>query len=94
MQRMSYTKGLSAPSASELETFDKLFDVNLTERWTHSSRTLKKARPGSHEDSRPPSRSHSYISIGYFLLCNIELRGRLLGWSNYDCIRSTSFDAR
>ena len=30
MQRMGYTKGPSAPSASELETFDKLFDGNLT----------------------------------------------------------------
>jgi hypothetical protein len=30
MQRMSYTKGLSAPSASELETFDRLFDGNMT----------------------------------------------------------------
>jgi hypothetical protein len=27
---MSYTKGLLAPSASELETFDKLFDDDLT----------------------------------------------------------------
>jgi hypothetical protein len=27
---MGYTKGLSAPSASELENFDKLFDSNLT----------------------------------------------------------------
>ena len=30
MQRMGYTKGPSASSASELETFDKLFDGNLT----------------------------------------------------------------
>ena len=30
MQRMSYIKGPSAPSASELEAFDKLFDGNLT----------------------------------------------------------------
>jgi len=30
MQRMGYTKGPSAPSASELETFGKLFDGNLT----------------------------------------------------------------
>ena len=27
---MGYTKGLSAPSVSELEAFDKLFDDNLT----------------------------------------------------------------
>ena len=30
MQRMGYTKGLSAPSSSKLEAFDKLFDGNLT----------------------------------------------------------------
>ena len=30
MQRMGYTKGPSAPSASELAIFDKLFDGNLT----------------------------------------------------------------
>ena len=30
MQRMCYTKGPSAPSASELEAFDRLFDGNLT----------------------------------------------------------------
>jgi hypothetical protein len=30
MQRMGYTKGSSAPSASKLEAFDKLFDGNLT----------------------------------------------------------------
>jgi hypothetical protein len=29
MQRIGYTKGPSAPSASELEAFDKLFDGNL-----------------------------------------------------------------
>jgi hypothetical protein len=27
---MGYTKSLLAPSASELETFDKLFDGNMT----------------------------------------------------------------
>jgi hypothetical protein len=27
---MGYTKGPSAPSASELEAFDKIFDDNLT----------------------------------------------------------------
>jgi hypothetical protein len=27
---MGYTKGPSVPSASELETFDKLFDDNLS----------------------------------------------------------------
>jgi hypothetical protein len=30
MQHMGYTKGPLAPSASELETFDKLFNGNLT----------------------------------------------------------------
>jgi len=30
MQRMGYTKGLPAPSTSELEAFDKIFDGNLT----------------------------------------------------------------
>jgi hypothetical protein len=30
MQRMGYIKGSSAPSASKLEAFDKLFDGNLT----------------------------------------------------------------
>ena len=30
MQRMGYTKGPSAPSASELEAFDKIFDGKLT----------------------------------------------------------------
>jgi len=30
MQRMSYTKGPSASSTSELEAFDKIFDGNLT----------------------------------------------------------------
>ena len=30
MQRMSYIKGPSAPSASEVEAFDGLFDGNLT----------------------------------------------------------------
>ena len=29
MQRMCYTKDLSAPSASELEIFDRVFDGNL-----------------------------------------------------------------
>ena len=31
MQRMGYIKDSSAPSASELEPFDKLFDGNITE---------------------------------------------------------------
>ena len=30
MQRMGYTRGPSAPSASELEAFDRLFNGNLT----------------------------------------------------------------
>ena len=30
MQRMGYSRGPSAPSASELEAFDKIFDGNLT----------------------------------------------------------------
>ena len=30
MQRMGYTRDPSAPSASELEAFDRLFDGNLT----------------------------------------------------------------
>ena len=30
MQRMGYTKGPSAPSTSELEAFNRLFDGNLT----------------------------------------------------------------
>ena len=30
MQRMDYIEGPSAPSASEVEAFDKLFDSNLT----------------------------------------------------------------
>ena len=30
MQRMGYIKGPSAPSALEVEAFDKLFDGNLT----------------------------------------------------------------
>ena len=30
MQRMGYTKGPSAPSASKLEAFDKIFDGKLT----------------------------------------------------------------
>jgi hypothetical protein len=30
MQRVGYTKNPSAPSVSELETFDRLFDGNLT----------------------------------------------------------------
>ena len=30
MQRMGYTRGPSAPSALELEAFDRLFDGNLT----------------------------------------------------------------
>jgi len=30
MQRMGYTRGPSAPSSSELEAFDRLFDDNLT----------------------------------------------------------------
>ena len=30
MQRMGFTKGPSAPSASELEAYDKLFGGNLT----------------------------------------------------------------
>ena len=30
MQRMGYTRGPPAPSASELEAFDTLFDDNLT----------------------------------------------------------------
>ena len=30
MQRIGYIKGPSAPSASELKTFDRLFDGNLT----------------------------------------------------------------
>jgi hypothetical protein len=30
MQRIGYTKGPSASSASELEAFDKVFDDNLT----------------------------------------------------------------
>jgi hypothetical protein len=29
MQRVGYTKGPSTPSASELETFDRLFDGNM-----------------------------------------------------------------
>ena len=30
MQRMGYIKGPSAPSALEVEAFDKLFDGNMT----------------------------------------------------------------
>ena len=60
MQLMGYTKGPSAPYASELETFDKLFSGNLMRptprRWTHSSRPLVRARPGSRKDARPPPR--------------------------------------
>ena len=31
MQRIGYTKGLLAPSASELQAFDRIFDGYLTE---------------------------------------------------------------
>jgi hypothetical protein len=40
MQRMGYTKGLSMPSASELEAFDKIFDDNLTASNTEALDTL------------------------------------------------------
>jgi hypothetical protein len=42
MQHMGYTKGPSAPSASELETFDRLFDGNLT---TSEAEALDKLFP-------------------------------------------------
>jgi hypothetical protein len=37
---MGYTKGLSMPSASELEAFDKIFDDNLTASNTEALDTL------------------------------------------------------
>jgi hypothetical protein len=40
MQRMGYTKGPSAPSTSELEAFDKLFDGNLTAYNAEASEAL------------------------------------------------------
>ena len=67
MQRMGYTRGLSAPSASELEAFDRLYDGNLTaskaRRWMSSSRPLERHRSGSRENARPP-RPQSCIDIG------------------------------
>ena len=76
MQRMSYIKGPSAPSASELEAFDKLFDSNMTASNAKALDALFPAvgngRPYSHEDARPPPRSQSYVDIGCFLLCNIK----------------------
>ena len=83
MQRTGYTKGLSAPSSSELEAFDKLFDSNMTASNAKALDALFPAvgngRPYSHEDVRPPPRSQSCVDIGCFLLCNIESICLLLG---------------
>ena len=70
-QRMGYTKGLSAPSASELEAFDNIFDGNLTASNVEVLDALffwavERARPGSHEGARPPPRSHRCIGFGCF----------------------------
>ena len=68
---MGYTKGPSAPSASELEAFDKLFDSNMTASNAKALDALFPAvgngRPYSHEDARPPLRLHCCVGIGCFL---------------------------
>jgi hypothetical protein len=74
---MSYTKGPSALSASELETFDRLFDGNLTVSKADALDELfpaieKASFRQPRKDARPPLRSQSYVDIGCFLLYNIE----------------------
>jgi hypothetical protein len=99
MQRMGYTNGPSAPFASELEAFDKMFDGNLT---TSNVEALDALFPdGGKGLSRQPRRRKGHLLgrtaalvLVVFHLCNIETRGLLLGWSSYGCFRSTSFGAR
>ena len=72
MQRMGYTRHLSAPSASELEAFDTLFDDNLTASEVEALDELVPAVGKA--PSRQPRRrkATSCVDIGCFFLCNIE----------------------
>jgi len=54
---MSYTKGLSAPTASELEAFDKIFDGNLTESNVEGLDAL--FPDGGNDSSRQPRRRNA-----------------------------------
>ena len=73
---MGYTKGLSASSASELETFDKLFDGNLTASNAEAldARFLAVGKGSSRQLRRRKAtfRSQNCVDIGCFLLCNIK----------------------
>ena len=94
MQHMGYTNGPSAPSASELEVFDKLFDGNLiaseAEALDELFPTVGKAPSRQQRRRKATSSVISCVDIGCLLLCNIEIRGLLLGWSSFGCVRSTS----
>jgi hypothetical protein len=91
MQRVGYTKDPSAQSSSELKAFDKIFDSNLTAFTAEALEDSGNGSSSSREGARPPSGSHPYVGLVVFHFCNIETRGLLLGWSNYDCFRSTFF---
>jgi hypothetical protein len=86
MQRVGYTKDPSAQSSSELKAFDKIFDSNLTAFTAEALEDSGNGSSSSREGARPPSGSHPYVGFGCF-----SFRGLLLGWSNYDCFRSTFF---
>jgi hypothetical protein len=80
MQHMGYTKGPSAPSASELEAFDKIFNGNLT---ASNAEALKVLFPDGGKQLRR-HKTTSWVAplcrfLLFFHLCNIETRGSLLG---------------
>jgi hypothetical protein len=62
---MSYIKGLSTPSATELETFENYGNLTASNAETLDVLFLIVARP--------PPKSHRCVGISCFLLCNIEV---------------------
>ena len=72
MQRMGYIRDPSAPSASELEAFDRLFDGNLT---ASEAEALDELFPavGKAASKQPRRRKATKLRRYWlFLLCNIE----------------------
>ena len=98
MQRMGYTKGPSAPSASELEAFNNIFDGNLT---AFNVEALDALFPNSGKGSsrqlrrcKTTPRSHRCVGFGRFFYVISKQEVFCKGWFSYGCVRSTSFGAR
>jgi len=67
---MDCIKSPSAPSTSELEAFDRIFDGNLTASNIEALDALfpdgGKGSSSNREDVGPPSRLHRCVDIGCF----------------------------